>query len=311
VSRNTSSKPWTTCPRCWGSSPLQSGGAFQERIIRAQDGLKLYFRDYGDPNHPAPPILCLSGLARNSKDFAPFAARVSADGRRVLCLDYRGRGRSAYDPDPKNYQPATYLNDARHLLCALGLHKVVVMGASLGGILGMAFGAAMPTTIVGLMMNDVGPEVDTSGFDRVRDYLKTDRPHDSWESAIADLRTIFANHAFTEDEWRAVAEGTFREGPDGRLHFDWDVRLYETLEAADKIPDLWPYFRSVRHVPVLVLRGENSDILMPETLDKMADAHPDLRAVTVPKAGHTPTLKEPASVEAIDDFLDRIDAGHR
>ena len=280
---------------------------FQERTIRAQDGLSLYFRDYGPGDGRTLPLLCLSGLARNSKDFAPFAERVSQTGRRVLALDYRGRGRSGYDPDPSNYAPPTYLNDVRHLLCALGLHRVIVVGASLGGILGMGFGAALPTTIAGLIMNDVGPEVNTAGFGRIRDYLSADRPHDDWDSAIADLQTVFNNHAFTPEDWRTVAEGTFRRGEDGKLHFDWDVRLYETLEKAESIPDLWPYFRSVGHVPVLVLRGEKSDILQPETLTRMAAAHPDLRAVTVPRAGHTPTLTEPSSIEAIDDFLDHTD----
>lgn len=279
---------------------------FTERTLRAQDGLALYFRDYGPRDAPDPPVLCLTGLARNSKDFAPFAARLAATGRRVLCPDYRGRGRSAYDPDPMNYQPPTYLNDIRHLLAALGLHRVVVMGSSLGGILGMAMGAAMPTAIAGLMLNDVGPEIDTTGFARIQSYLKADRPHRNWAEAIADLKTIFTNNSFTEDEWREVAEGTFVEREDGLLHFDWDVALYKPIEKSPGIPDLWPYFNSVRHVPVLVLRGEKSDILLPETVERMTARHPAIRAVTVPGAGHIPTLKEPAAVEAVDDFLGRI-----
>ena len=283
---------------------------FQERTIRAQDGLHLYLRDYGREDGPGLPLLCLSGLARNSKDFAPFAERVSQTGRRILCLDYRGRGRSAYDPDPANYAPPTYLNDVRHVLAALGVHRVIVLGASLGGILGMGFGAAMPTVIAGLIMNDVGPVVSTDGFGRIRDYLSADRPHDDWESAIADLQTVFNNHAFTPEEWRTVAEGTFRRGDDGKLHFDWDVKIYQNLEKAEDIPDLWPYFRSIRHVPALVLRGEQSDILRPETLHEMTAAHPDLRAVTIPRAGHTPTLTEPSSIEAIDDFLEHADSLH-
>lgn len=279
---------------------------FEERRFRAQDGLSLYFRDYGPRDGTEIPLLCLTGLARNSKDFAPFAARVSALGRRVLCLDYRGRGRSGYDPDPMNYQPATYLNDIRHMLAALGLHRVVVVGSSLGGILGMGMGAAMPTAIAGLILNDVGPEIDTTGFARIQDYLKADRPHRSWDEAVADLKTIFTNNSFTEAEWREVAEGTFRQGDDGLLHFDWDVKLYKPIEKSPGIPDLWPYFNSVRHVPMLVLRGEKSDILLPGTVERMVANHPSIRAVTVPGAGHIPTLKEPEAVEAVDDFLGRI-----
>ena len=285
---------------------MTDGAGFAARTFRAQDGLKLYFRDYGprDPAHL--PILCLTGLARNSKDFAPFAARLAAQGRRVLCLDYRGRGRSAYDPDPMNYQPPTYLNDIRHMLAALGLHKVVVMGSSLGGILGMGMGAAMPTSIAGLMLNDVGPEIDTAGFARIQGYLKTDRPHRNWDEAIADLKSIFTNNSFTDEEWRDVAEGTFAEGEDGLLHFDWDVNLYKPIEKSPGIPDLWPYFNSVRHVPMLVLRGEKSDILPAGTVERMVERHPSIRAVTVPGAGHIPTLKEPEAVEAVDEFLASI-----
>lgn len=283
---------------------------FRERTIRAQDGLSLYFRDYGDPGSTSIPILCLSGLARNSKDFAPFANRVSASGQRIVCLDYRGRGRSQYDPDPSNYVPATYINDIRHVLCALGLHRVIVAGTSLGGILGMALGAAMPTSIAGLILNDVGPEIDTSGFDRIRDYLKSDHPHPNWESAIADLKGMFINHSFTDDEWQTVAEATFVKGNDGLLHFDWDVRIYDALDPGGEIPDLWPYFRSVCHIPILVLRGENSDILLPDTIDAMRNAHGDLAAFTVPGAGHTPTLKEPVSIEAVDEFLTRVNTRH-
>lgn len=285
---------------------MTDGAGFAARTFRAQDGLKLYFRDYG-PRDPAdPPILCLTGLARNSKDFAPFAARLAAQGQRVLCLDYRGRGRSAYDPDPMNYQPPTYLNDIRHMLSALGLHKVVVMGSSLGGILGMGMGAAMPTSIAGLMLNDVGPEIDTAGFARIQGYLKADRPHRNWDEAIADLKSIFTNNSFTEQEWRDVAEGTFAEGEDGLLHFDWDVNLYKPIEKSPGIPDLWPYFNSVRHVPMLVLRGEKSDILRAGTVERMVECHPSIRAVTVPGAGHIPTLKEPEAVEAVDEFLASI-----
>ncbi len=291
---------------------------FAEKYFRTQDGLSLYYRDYeptfdgrsdGSDDMRNPdllPVLCLSGLARNSKDFAPFAARVAATGRRVLCLDYRGRGRSAYDPDPMNYQPATYLNDIRHLLSALGLHKVFVMGSSLGGILGMGMGAAMPTAIAGLMLNDVGPDIETSGFARIQGYLKQDRPQRNWDEAIADLKSIFTNNSFTDEEWRDVAEGTFVLGKDGLLHYDWDVDLYKPIAKSPEVPDLWPYFNSVRHVPVLVLRGEKSDILRSETVEKMVAAHPDISAVTVPGAGHIPTLKEPAAIEAVDEFFAHV-----
>nr|WP_300500421.1 alpha/beta fold hydrolase [uncultured Rhodococcus sp.] len=149
-----------------------TGGGYRERWLTAQDGLKLYFRDYqppggvtgGGPAASATPVLCLPGVSRNSKDFAPLAQRLS-QGRRVICPDYRGRGRSQYDPDWSHYHPPVYVDDIRHLLCALGVHRVHVIGTSLGGILAMVMAVAMPGTVAGAVLNDIGPEIEISGLD--------------------------------------------------------------------------------------------------------------------------------------------------
>jgi len=249
---------------------------FRECRYTAQDGLSLYYRDYGDADAPATPVLCLAGLTRNARDFHRLALRLAA-GRRVLCPDYRGRGRSDYDPDSANYRPETYLNDIRHLLAATGAHRVVVIGTSMGGLLAMAMGAAMPTALAGVILNDVGPEVEASGIERILAYIGADRPHPDWDSAAADLKTMFPHLSLSsDDEWRAAARATWREGADGTLHVDWDVKLVEALRNGPPPPDLWPMFRSLAPFPTLAIRGALSDVLSAATFEKMAAMRPGL-----------------------------------
>src|SRR5262249_34199486 len=138
-----------------------------------QDGLRLYFRDYGDPASERTPVLCLTGLTRNSADFHEVALRVAGE-RRVLAPDYRGRGRSAYDPDWRNYEPRIYVNDAAHLLAATGVERAVVIGTSLGGLLAMGLSVLRPTMVAGIVLNDIGPGLVGSGLARIMDYVGKD-----------------------------------------------------------------------------------------------------------------------------------------
>jgi len=278
---------------------------FRERRITSHDNLSLYLRDYGDPPDPRPPLFCLGGLTRNSKDFESFAEKYSKDGRRVVCPDYRGRGRSDYDPDWRNYDPRAYIRDIQDLLTALNLHHVVVVGTSLGGILGMGMAAAMPTALSALVMNDVGPEVETGGLNFIIDYIKEDRPHDDWDAAVETIKTMLPNLTFQDDGiWLKMAQNTFQEKADGKLYFDWDVDIAKPLlEPSYAIPDMWSLFRALKQVPTLVLRGAESDILSPDCFARMQEVKPDLVAVEIPRAGHVPTMAEPESRAALDDFL--------
>jgi len=278
---------------------------YAERRITSQDNLSLYLRDYGDALYPRPPVLCLGGLTRNSKDFDGFAEWISGDGRRVIAPDYRGRGRSAYDPDWRNYEPGAYLRDIGAILAALNIHHVVVVGTSLGGILGMAMGAAMPTALAGLVMNDVGPEIETEGLAHIIAYIREDRPQDDWDGAVATIREMLPNLAFQDDAvWLKMAQNTFRECEDGKLRFDWDINIVKPiLEPSYETPDLWPLFRSLANVPLLLLRGSESDILSRDCVARMQTEHPGMTAVEIPGAGHVPTLAEPESRAALERFL--------
>jgi len=281
---------------------------FRERRITAQDGLSLYCREYGDPLSPGVPVLCLPGLARNSKDFHRLALHLS-DRRWIVCPDYRGRGRSAYDPHNENYQPATYLNDLRHLLAAVGLHRAAVIGSSMGGLLACAMGAAMPTVLAGVVLNDVGPDIGGDGLQRIVTYLSQDNPQPDWDSAVRAFRTLFPTLSLrTEEDWRAAAEATWYEGDDGVLHYDWDIHIIDPVRKNRPLPDLWALFRSLGRYPVLAIRGGVSDVLLPETFDRMAAAHPGLDRLTLDGVGHVPSLVEPESLAMIDRFLARLDA---
>ncbi|MCE2509930.1 MAG: alpha/beta hydrolase [Alphaproteobacteria bacterium] len=285
---------------------------YQARHFIAQDGLRLYYRDYGDPLSDKSPLLCLAGLTRNSSDFHALAVRFAKE-RRILALDYRGRGRSEYDPDWRNYQARTYLNDVRHLLAATGVHRIVIVGTSLGGILGMAMGAVMPTALAGVILNDVGPDIHPKGLARIIAYIREDRPQPDWPSAARHLEaTVPYLSIHTAQEWEDLARRTYREGADGLLHFDWDIRIAEPLlRHRGPVEDLWHLYHALRRIPALVLRGELSDILTPETLERMAAEKPDLVQATVPGCGHVPLLNEPVCLEAIERFLETVDAGNR
>ena len=277
--------------------------SYRERRVTAQDGLSLYVRDYGDPLSPATPVLCLTGLTRNSKDFSELAPRLASQ-RRVICPDYRGRGESAYDPNWRNYMPTTYLNDVFHILSALNLHRVVVVGTSLGGLLAMGLGATMPSSLAGVVLNDVGPHIEADGLGAIIKYIETDRPQADMEAAAATLRTMLPYLSRRDDRiWHKVAENTFREGDDGLLHFDWDPAIVRPFMKNPTIPDLWPLFRSIGHVPVLAIRGEISDLLSAACLEHMTAEMPALASITVPDTGHAPTLAEPEVRDALEDFI--------
>jgi pimeloyl-ACP methyl ester carboxylesterase len=280
--------------------------AFREHRITARDGLSLYARDYGAPGSARFPLLCLPGLTRNSADFARLAARLAPE-RRVVCPDYRGRGRSEHDRDWRRYTPQTCLDDLAQLMAALGLERVVAVGTSMGGLLAMGLAVLKPGAVAGAVLNDIGPDVGQDGFGRLLDYISIDRPQPDWPTAVEFLRRTLPFLSFTSDaDWLEFTQGTFREGSDGRLHFDWDVRLIRPLRTGAPVPDLWPLFRALGRVPVLALRGAVSDILSDATFARMQAAVPSLKRVTVPGVGHAPSFEEPEARAALDEFLIRF-----
>jgi pimeloyl-ACP methyl ester carboxylesterase len=285
---------------------------YREHRYTSQDGLSLYYRVYGAcqshrDRQGRPAILCLPGLTRNSKDFHGVATHLS-NQHTLYCPDYRGRGQSDYDLDLKNYTPATYLNDIRHLLAVNDIHRVVIIGTSLGGLLGMAMNVVAPTVIAGLVMNDVGPDI--GGLTSIIDYVRIDRPQTNWTNATTELRRRFPDLSLqSDDAWVDAAKATWREGADGLLHFDWDTNLIKPILQQSPL-DLWPLFNSLRRLPVMAVRGEKSVVLSQATFDRMATAHPGLTQVNVPNVGHAPSLQEPVCIDALNKFLSAFESSH-
>ena len=281
---------------------------FSERFYTSQDGLSLYFRDYGKEHRVKTPVLCLAGLTRNSNDFSRLAEQLSSD-RRVICPDYRGRGKSDYDSNWRNYTSFNYMNDIRHLLSSLNLCRVFVIGTSMGGLMAMGMGAAMPTTLAGALINDVGPVIEKQGLDKILKYMQDGASgFDDWETAAAYLRERFPElPAETDEDWRWITCGTFEEGADGRIKHNWDYNLIRSILKETAEPELWSLFQTLKRTPLVVTRGGLSDILSASTLNAMVAVIPELTAVTVDGVGHMPNLLEPECKEALDNALARAD----
>ena len=284
-------------------------------FIGATDGLRLHARIYGPPTAPGLSVVCLPGLARTEADFAVLAAALSADGaRRVVAVDYRGRGRSDYDRDASNYSFQTELADVLAVIAALDCMPAVFVGTSRGGILAMLLAALRPSAIAGVVLNDIGPVLDPQGLMRIKGYVgKLPQPRD-YEEGAEILRRLFSAQfpKLAYEDWLAAAHRTFKE-QDGRLVPTYDVRLAQTLEGFDleqRLPPLWKEFDALARLPLLVIRGANSDLLTPETVAAMRARRREMEVIEVPDQGHAPLLAEPDIVARIAEFAARCDRAH-
>lgn len=279
----------------------------RDHVYDSPDGLPLYCRVF-EAEHPAAlPVLCLPGLTRNSRDFEQLARHLRAR-RRVLTADLRGRGRSAWDPDPSHYQLPTYVADAWSLLDSLAVPRVLIVGTSLGALLGMVMAAAQPQRIAGVVLNDAGPEIDPRGLQRIVGYAGKLPPVASWDEAADQARRVYggALPGLTDAEWLHYARCGYRESAAGVPVPDMDPAIARAFGAAATTPaDLWPLYAQIAGVPLLVIRGALSDLLSAATVARMLREKPDLRHVEVANRGHTPLLNEPECLSAIDDFLAR------
>jgi len=285
---------------------------YTEHRFRAQDGLELYYRDYGDRLGETVPVLCLAGLTRNANDFHDLALHMCPQ-RRVIAFDLRGRGQSAHDPNPDNYTPGTYLSDIGHLLTVTGCHRVIVIGTSLGGLIAMALGAVRAPALAGVVLNDIGPEIDPIGVARISGYAGKTPAAMTLPQAADHMKSLFgpAFPDFTAEQWQEEAERGLRQRDDGMWVQDYDPAIAKNAtEQGDNPEGFWPYFNSLAHIPVLALRGELSDILHSDVFAAMAKAKPDLTQVTVANRGHAPNLAEPECIAAIDSFLEEHGNGN-
>ena len=284
---------------------MSDPSSFRAQRWRAADGLELYGRVYEAAPAGALSVLCLPGLTRNSRDFEALAPHL-ATRYRVVCPDLRGRGLSARDPQWRNYHPGIYVGDIERLMDVLALPRVAIIGTSLGGVLAMLLASALPRRVAGIVVNDIGPEVDPRGIERVRGYAGKLPRVRTWEEAIAQHRQVNGQAwpGLTDEQWAVLTRRSYREEASGQPVIDYDPNIGESMRAAAAVPaDLWPVFAELGTMPMLVIPGELSDILSPEILERMRREKPDLQSLTVPGRGHAPLLDEPQELAAIDRFL--------
>jgi pimeloyl-ACP methyl ester carboxylesterase len=279
--------------------------AFNETYWTSLDGLRLYTRVYESEAAGAATVLCLHGLTRNSRDFEDLAPHLQ-HRHRVIVPDLRGRGQSARDTNPQNYQPAIYVQDIIALIDAVGAPQVTVIGTSLGGLLAMMLGVGYRTRIAGIVLNDIGPEADPVGIERIKGYAGRLPPPKDWSDAIAQTRTMFGDAwpNLGEQRWSTIVRRGFREDAMGAIRVDADPMIGEMLRASPAATaNLWPFWNMLRGMPMLAIRGERSDILSAATFARMKAENPDLSQLEVAQRGHVPLLDEPECIAAIDTFL--------
>jgi pimeloyl-ACP methyl ester carboxylesterase len=286
--------------------------------ISAPDGLRLHVRRYGARSDASLPLLCLPGLARTAEDFAELAHGLTtdtADPRCVLAIDYRGRGNSEYDRDPGNYSLPVEVVDVLAVMTALELSPAIVVGTSRGGLLAMLLAALRPGAVAGVVLNDIGPVIEPQGLMRIKSYVgKLPTPRTFEEGA--QILQRFGGGQFPKLEaadWLRQARRTWKEH-NRRLTPAYDVKLAKTLEAIDferPLPPLWGEFEALARVPLMVVRGANSDILSGDTVKAMRTRHPDIDVVEVADQGHAPLLAEAPVIGRIAAFATLCDLGRR
>ena len=289
---------------------------FESRFCAALDGLKLHVRDYGSPLDPGITAVCLPGLTRNSADFGPLASALAAGligkKRRVLALDYRGRGLSEYDRNWKNYSLPIENGDVLSVLAALEIHAAIFIGTSRGGLHTMLLSATRPSVLRGAVLNDIGPVLEPRGMARIGGYVGKLPVPRSIPDAVNLLKEMMSErfNGLNEDDWETYAKMTFTDAV-GRIGSRYDQKLMKTLESLDleqPLPTLWPQFDGLRAVPLLILRGANSDLFSAETLKEMVTRHPGAEVHIVKGQGHAPLLLDRGTITRICDFAAEIDS---
>ncbi|WP_395687317.1 alpha/beta fold hydrolase [Aestuariivirga sp.] len=289
---------------------MTPAGDFHELLVTAADGTRLYARDYACADGGLTPVVCLPGLTRNARDFEAIAPRLALS-RRVVAVDFRGRGKSGW-ADPATYRPDQEVADTLAVLDHLGIPRFAIIGTSRGGIAAMVMATCALPRMAGVAFNDIGPRIETQGLLRIRSYLGADPSFATWQEAVAALKR--ANPGFpglSDADWQGFARRLYSDRG-GVIKADYDPRLGQAFPGtaeieAGKFPETWRLLDLMAELPCLVLRGEHSDVLSDETVAGMQTRHRRLSAVTVAQRGHVPFLDEPESLAAITRWLDAVD----
>ncbi len=294
-------------------APDNFNGLWRDAYWWSNDGLRLHYRDYPGPEtgRDKPPLLCMPGLTRNARDFEGLAEHCAAS-RRVIAVDFRGRGESAYAKDAMTYAPLTYAQDIIGLCEEQKIGRFVACGTSLGGIVTMLLAAMSRERVAGAILNDVGPVIEAEGVARIRSYVGQGGSQPTWVHAARAAQELHggAYPGWQLDDWLRMVKRSHKLSKEGRIVADYDSRIAEPFRVpgGEAGVDLWPALDGLAGMPVLVLRGGLSDILSAETAAQMASRLPMARLVTLDGIGHAPTLDEPQAREAVAALLDEVDA---
>ncbi len=286
----------------------------EDIFYRSHDDLVLYARKYGSDDASGRPLICLPGLTRNGRDFHSLAIALSTHplrARPVYCLDFRGRGRSEWDKNWQNYSAHIELLDVIAFLTLRGISEAAFLGTSRGGIVTMMLAVTQPSAIGCAILNDIGPVIETAGLARIMGYAGKIPVPETWDEAVAIVREINKRQFTTLDTagWRELTRQLFNEA-DGKpaASYDPDVgKALSQIDIAKPAPTMWEHFKSLYHVPLMVLRGEHSDLLSAATVQEMQARHPALTAAVILNEGHAPLLLDPFSHRLVGDFLFQMD----
>ncbi|MEM1072857.1 MAG: alpha/beta hydrolase [Pseudomonadota bacterium] len=269
-------------------------------FFKTSDGLSLHYTDDGE----GPPVLCLAGLTRTTADFSYMTPHLP--DARLIKLDYRGRGKSEWDKDWRNYNLIIEARDVVELLDHLELDKTAVLGTSRGGLLAMGLAMGAKDRLIAVALNDVGPELHPKGLTYIMGYLgrrPTAATHTQLARALETQMPGFVDVPFTR--WMEEAAKHYIKSDDG-LDITYDPKLRDAVleQGAQAAPDLWPFFDALSGLPLASLRGENSDLLSEETFEEMKRRRPDMIAATVLGRGHIPFLDEPEAVATLQTWIE-------
>lgn len=267
------------------------------------EGREIHFMDWGPDD--APVVVAWHGLARTGRDMDELAAWLSPRYR-VLCPDTIGRGLSQWSPHPdQEYCLAFYARLATALLDQLDIGRVDWVGTSMGGAIGMVCAAGpLRGRIRRLVLNDIGPALAPAAVQRIRSYAGHPPAFDTVSALEAYFRTVYQPYGYLSDaQWRRLTETSARRLPDGRVTPHYDPAMVQQFIHHPHDYDLWPVYDSL-DVPVLCLRGADSDLLLPETAEAMRDRGPRAVVVTVAGCGHAPALNVPEQLDLVQRFLD-------
>lgn len=285
---------------------------YNEHYFKSDDGLKLYVRDYPSSQSELnlEPVVCLPGLTRNSKDFdklATYLAQNTVNPRRVITIDYRGRGKSQWDDESANYNIVREAQDVLIVLEQLEISNADFIGTSRGGLILHIIATLKLELISSIIFNDVAPELELQGLLDIKSYLSRSRRPKSWSDAALAQKEVHGTSfpKLTDSDWMDMAKDIYIE-KDNKIVGNFDPTIVKSISDINKdteLPALWEQFRLLIGIPILTIRGANSSLLSKRIVGQMTAIHPNHSSITIPDQGHPPNLTGNRVEQRINDFL--------